>query len=75
MPSGFAHGFQAMSDGVELIYCHSAAYVAEAEAGLHVLDPQLAISALAGAWLVATRSMSCIFTRQAILNKCLQMRY
>ena len=38
MPSGFAHGFQAMSDGVDLIYCHSAAYVAEAEAGLHEHD-------------------------------------
>ena len=44
IPQGFAHGFQAMSDGVELIYCHSVAYVAEVEAGLHVLDPQLAIS-------------------------------
>jgi len=44
IPQGFAHGFQALSDGAELIYCHSAAYVAAAEAGLHVLDPQLAIS-------------------------------
>jgi dTDP-4-dehydrorhamnose 3,5-epimerase len=43
IPEGFAHGFQALSDGVELIYCHSAAYAPEAEAGVNALDPRLAI--------------------------------
>lgn len=43
IPQGFAHGFQALSDGVELVYCHSAAYAASAEGGLHPLDPMLAI--------------------------------
>ena len=43
IPEGFAHGFQALSCDVELLYCHSAAYVAEAEAGLHPLDPRLDI--------------------------------
>lgn len=43
IPRGFAHGFQALSDDVELLYCHSAAYVAEAEAGLNPRDPALGI--------------------------------
>jgi dTDP-4-dehydrorhamnose 3,5-epimerase len=44
IPQGFAHGFQTLTDDVELLYCHSAAYFPEAEAGLHLLDPRLAIA-------------------------------
>ena len=44
IPAGFAHGFQALEDGVELLYCHSAAYAAAAEGGLHPQDPTLAIA-------------------------------
>lgn len=44
IPEGFAHGFQALTDGVELLYCHSAAYAPAAEAGLHPLEPRLAIA-------------------------------
>jgi dTDP-4-dehydrorhamnose 3,5-epimerase len=44
IPEGFAHGFQALTDDVELIYCHSAPYAPEAEAGLHPLEPRLAIA-------------------------------
>jgi len=43
IPEGFAHGFQALSDDVELLYCHSAAHVTTAEAGLNPKDPKLAI--------------------------------
>jgi dTDP-4-dehydrorhamnose 3,5-epimerase len=43
IPQGFAHGFQALSDDAELIYCHSAPYNAAAEGGLHPQDPRLAI--------------------------------
>ncbi len=43
IPEGFAHGFQTLSDNVELIYCHSMAYHPEAEGGLHANDPCLAI--------------------------------
>jgi dTDP-4-dehydrorhamnose 3,5-epimerase len=32
IPPGFAHGFQALSDGVELLYFHSAAHAPAAEA-------------------------------------------
>lgn len=44
IPEGFAHGFQALSDAAELLYCHSAPYVAEAEAGLHPQDVRLAVA-------------------------------
>lgn len=44
IPEGFAHGFQALADDVELLYCHSVPYTPAAEAGLHPHDPALAIS-------------------------------
>lgn len=43
IPEGFAHGFQALSDDVELLYSHSAPYNAEAEGALNAKDPRLAI--------------------------------
>lgn len=43
IPEGFAHGFQALADGCEMLYFHTAAYCKEAEGGLHVLDPRLDI--------------------------------
>lgn len=43
IPAGFAHGFQALSDDVELLYFHSRAYALDAEAGVHPQDPRLAI--------------------------------
>ena len=44
IPKGFAHGFQALSDGAELVYCHSAAYDAAADGALNPRDPMLAIA-------------------------------
>ncbi len=44
IPQGFAHGFQALSDDAELLYCHSAAYAPEFEAGMNPLDRRLAIA-------------------------------
>jgi dTDP-4-dehydrorhamnose 3,5-epimerase len=43
IPLGFAHGFQALSDEVELIYLHSAPYVAEASAGYRFDDPAIGV--------------------------------
>ncbi|TAK89968.1 MAG: dTDP-4-keto-6-deoxy-D-glucose epimerase [Burkholderiaceae bacterium] len=43
IPTGFAHGFQTLTDDVELLYCHSAAHAPEAERGLHPLDDRLGI--------------------------------
>lgn len=44
IPEGFAHGFQAMSDGVELLYCHSEVHHPEVEAGLNCCDSRVAIA-------------------------------
>ncbi|MBU0665481.1 MAG: dTDP-4-dehydrorhamnose 3,5-epimerase family protein [Proteobacteria bacterium] len=43
IPEGFAHGFQTLTDEVELLYCHSVAYCASFEGGLHPEDPRLSI--------------------------------
>lgn len=39
IPAGFAHGFQTLTDDVELVYCHSHAHHPAAEGGLHPTDP------------------------------------
>ena len=44
IPHGFAHGFQALCDGTEILYCHSESHAAASERGLNPLDPVLAIS-------------------------------
>lgn len=44
IPEGFAHGFQTLTDDMELLYCHSVLYNPNAEAGLNVADPQLEIT-------------------------------
>lgn len=44
IPEGFAHGFQALTDDVELIYIHSVAYSPEHETGLRHDDPALGIA-------------------------------
>jgi dTDP-4-dehydrorhamnose 3,5-epimerase len=63
IPQGFAHGFQALSDDAELIYCHSAPYNAAAEDGLDPRDPQLAID-----WPLPVVALSPRDTRHARLG-------
>ena len=43
IPEGFAHGFQALTNDVELLYMHSASYHAEAEGGLNPRDASLGV--------------------------------
>lgn len=43
VPQGFAHGFQTLTDDVEMLYCHSSAYVAGSEAGLRYNDVSINI--------------------------------
>lgn len=43
IPEGFAHGFQALSDDVELLYFHSQYYAKQSEGGLRFDDPILNI--------------------------------
>ena len=63
IPEGFAHGFQALSDDVELLYCHSQPYMPDAEAGLNPLDPALAID-----WPLAVAELSLRDAGQPMLN-------
>ncbi len=44
VPAGCAHGFQALTDEVELAYCTSTPYMAEADSGVNPLDPAIAIT-------------------------------
>jgi dTDP-4-dehydrorhamnose 3,5-epimerase len=44
IPPGCAHGFQTLSDDVELLYLHSAAYEPLADAGVNPQDPLLGIT-------------------------------
>jgi dTDP-4-dehydrorhamnose 3,5-epimerase len=53
IPEGFAHGLQTLADDVDMLYCHSDAYVASAEGGLHPLDPRIGV-----AWPLAIGALS-----------------
>ncbi|MCE9650280.1 MAG: dTDP-4-dehydrorhamnose 3,5-epimerase family protein [Parvibaculum sp.] len=53
IPEGFAHGFQTLSEKVEMLYFHSAAYAPGAEDALRADDPALGIS-----WPLAISEMS-----------------
>ena len=44
IPEGFAHGFQTLTDEVQLLYMHTAAWTPRCEAGLRHDDPRLAIA-------------------------------
>jgi dTDP-4-dehydrorhamnose 3,5-epimerase len=44
VPEGFAHGYQALSDGATALYMVSAPYAPQAEGGLRFDDPELAIA-------------------------------
>ena len=43
IPEGVAHGIQTLTDNVEMLYLHSAAFSPSSEAGINPLDPSLAI--------------------------------
>lgn len=53
IPEGFAHGFQALTNDVELLYCHSMPYSAESEGALNPQDERLAIT-----WPLAITELS-----------------
>jgi len=44
LPEGFAHGFQTLSDDVEMMYCHSQPYMPAYELGLNIMDEKLKIT-------------------------------
>jgi dTDP-4-dehydrorhamnose 3,5-epimerase len=53
IPAGCAHGFQALTEEVHLIYQHSAYYAPDAEGGVRFDDPALGIS-----WPLAVAAVS-----------------
>ncbi len=53
IPAGCAHGFQTLTDDVEMHYCHSEPYKPEYEAAVNIFDPALAI-----AWPLSISSIS-----------------
>lgn len=63
IPEGFAHGFQALSDDVEMLYCHSCAYTSDAEGGLNPRDVRLAIG-----WPLAISDISQRDTEHAAIG-------
>ena len=50
---GFAHGFQSLSDDVEIIYCHNKAYRPDHELALNPVDPTLKLQ-----WPIEISEMS-----------------
>jgi dTDP-4-dehydrorhamnose 3,5-epimerase len=58
IPEGFAHGFQALSDDVELLYQHTAAYASALEGGVRYDDPHLTIEWPLPIGRVSTRDLS-----------------
>jgi dTDP-4-dehydrorhamnose 3,5-epimerase len=62
IPEGFGHGFQTLSDEVELLYCHSAPFATHAEGGLNPRDPRLAID-----WPLAVAQLSTRDANQALI--------
>ena len=43
LPKGFAHGFQCLSDDVELLYLHSEKYRSDFDGGIYYNDPSIGI--------------------------------
>lgn len=43
IPKGFAHGFQALTDNCELVYCHSDYYTPGSEGAIRFNDPAIGI--------------------------------
>lgn len=58
VPEGFAHGFQTLTDDVEMLYFHSASYSAADEGGLLWSDPKLGIPWPVSVSDVSVRDMS-----------------
>ena len=63
IPGGFAHGFQTLTDEVEMLYCHSEAHHPDFEAGLSPTDPRLAIN-----WPLPITEISTRDAQHSMLN-------
>lgn len=64
IPEGFAHGFQALEDGSELLYLHTEHYAPESEQGLRFDDPALTIP-----WPVPPKDVSARDAAQPLITE------
>ena len=64
IPEGFAHGYQVLEAGSELLYLHTAHYAPESEKGLRFDDPTLTIS-----WPVPPEDVSPRDAAQALISE------
>jgi dTDP-4-dehydrorhamnose 3,5-epimerase len=53
IPAGYAHGFQALTDDVAMLYLHSAAHAPHLEGGIHPEDPLIGVE-----WPLAVMGLS-----------------
>jgi dTDP-4-dehydrorhamnose 3,5-epimerase len=63
-PEGIAHGFQTLTDHVEMLYCHSAPFRTRSQANVNPLDQRIAIS-----WPLAITNMSQKDSNSAFLSE------
>ena len=63
IPEGFAHGFQVLAAGSELLYLHTAFYKPESEGGVRYDDPALAI-----AWPIQVTEISVRDSRHTYID-------
>lgn len=63
IPEGFAHGFQALEAGSELLYLHTAFYKPESEGGVRHDDPALGIN-----WPLPVTDISARDSSHAYIN-------
>jgi dTDP-4-dehydrorhamnose 3,5-epimerase len=63
IPEGFAHGFQVLEAGSELLYLHTALYKPDSEGGVRHDDPELGI-----AWPLPVTDISARDSRHAYID-------
>ena len=64
IPEGFAHGFQCLEAGSELLYLHTAFYNRETESGLNYKDPTLGIK-----WPLRVTDLSPADTQRGFIER------
>ncbi len=75
IPPGVAHGFQALSDDVQLLYQHSAAHVdAQLDDGVHHADPLLGIRWPLPVRLLSPRDARCCRSWSGHAAACVAMK-
>ena len=73
IPAGFAHGFQALTDDIELIYLHSSPHFQNMERSLNVLDPKLSISWPLSVVNLSKRDTECSFLTEDFIGEHFEM--